>query len=138
MIKFYCLTPQATHLKLNEDWLKNPGLAYEKMTFSEITVHDFELMLSLSDNSFRDILRDTPENIAFIKKINNSNMKLHDAINLILEKPCRLRNPIPLDDKHCVTGFNSDELRIFIPREKRNARLEMMGFNACGGSLWVS
>lgn len=138
MIKFYCLTPHATHLKLNEDWLKNHGLAYEKILHSKITVHDFELMLSLSDNGFRDILRETPENLAFIKKMNNSNMKLHDAINLILEKPCRLRNPILLDDRHCVTGFNSDELRTFIPREKRNARLEMMGFNVWGGSQWVS
>lgn len=139
MIKIYSWTSNATLVRRNETWLTKHGLPFEKILFSKMTVRDFEKLLSLTDNGLADLLKSTLKNKNFIKKMERTGVPLHEVISFLIKHPERLANPITVDEKRLLVGYNEEELRAFIPRNIREAHLKTMGFNVWGGtSQWAS
>ena len=46
-------------------------------------------------------------------------MSLNDLIDFIYKNPSCLKRPIIVDDKKIQVGYNSEEIRTFIPRARR-------------------
>lgn len=81
-------------------------------------------MLSLSDNRFEDIMSSKKKSENPWKKIGLDDRQLDcmstkALISFLNKNPCLLKSPIVFDDKNLVSGFNADEIRVFIPRKQR-------------------
>ena len=46
-------------------------------------------------------------------------MKINDLIKFIQENPSVLKRPIMIDERRFQVGYNSEEIRVFIPKELR-------------------
>ncbi|WP_426423760.1 ArsC/Spx/MgsR family protein [Pediococcus acidilactici] len=53
-------------------------------------------------------------------------MPLSEAVRVLSQKPQLLRRPIIFDDHRLLSGFNQDEIRMFIPREQRVLKMQAM------------
>lgn len=84
------------------------------------TEKDLMKILSLTENGFDDLL--SKRSTAF-KKIEKSyeegTLPSKFIIEVILNNPEMMKFPIIHDDVHLQIGFNSDDIRQFIPRQDR-------------------
>ena len=53
--------------------------------------------------------------------INIEDMTISELISFIKENPSVLKRPIMVDDRKIQVGYNPEEIRVFIPHEKRVA-----------------
>ena len=51
--------------------------------------------------------------------IDIDSMKINDLIKFIQENPSVLKRPIMIDERRFQVGYNSEEIRVFIPKELR-------------------
>ena len=51
--------------------------------------------------------------------IDIDSMKINDLIKFIQENPSVLKRPIMIDERRFLVGYNSEEIRVFIPKELR-------------------
>ncbi|WP_285119996.1 ArsC/Spx/MgsR family protein [Lactococcus petauri] len=92
--------------------MKTHGVKAKRKRINSITRSELIHILSLTDNGFHDILK---------KKWEKNNIQLinfNEGINYILENTDLLRSPIIFDEKKLLIGYNSDEIRVFIPKRK--------------------
>lgn len=81
--------------------------------------------LKLSDNGFEDILKrnlkkiEIDGNVHLIDELSTNQM-----IDMIIMKPLLLKNPILINKKKIIAGFQSNNMGIFIPKEVRKIKLE--------------
>ncbi|MEY8515233.1 ArsC/Spx/MgsR family protein [Lactococcus taiwanensis] len=112
--------------KKAEEWLIRHSLPYRIITPQNITYDLVQEMLSLSENGFEDILlsRTKGQKTWEAVKKNFSEKKLsqmttNELIKCIEKKPCLLKSPIIFNEKCLLSGYNSDEIRAFLPRIQR-------------------
>lgn len=87
----------------------------------QITRADIIKALSITQNGFTDLLKN--RNIATfpldrkLQKIYS--LSFNEGVNFILENPEVLKVPLILESNKLVIGYNSEEMRVFIPRGQR-------------------
>ena len=77
-------------------------------------------MLTKSENGTEDIIS-TRSKIIKEKNVDVESMTIKELIAFIRENPSVLKRPIMVDDRKIQVGYNPEEIRVFIPHEKRVA-----------------
>ncbi len=124
MVTIYT-TPSCSSCRKAKKWLKDFGIEFkEKNIFNvKLTKSDIFDILEYSENGFEDIIS---KRSTYFKEndLDLDDMKTSELVNLIIENPSILRRPILIDEGKMQVGFNSDEIRIFIPDEERQRLMQ--------------
>jgi len=121
MIKIYT-TPSCASCRKAKKWLDDHELKYiEKNIFAQkLTKEEIRLMLSNTENGFDDLISKRSKYL-IEHPIDEDTMKTSELEQLIIDHPSILKRPIIVEDKKLQVGYNEDEIRVFIPRELRDA-----------------
>ena len=91
----------------------------EKNIFSTILrKEELVELLERSENGTDDIISKRSKVIKE-SDVDVEDMSLNELISFIQENPSVLKRPIMLDERRFQVGYNSEEIRAFIPRELR-------------------
>lgn len=119
MIRIYT-APSCASCRKVKAWLKENNIPYiEKNIFSTILrKEELQELLERSENGTDDIISKRSK---IIKEgnIDLDDMTLNELITFIQQNPSVLKRPIILDERRFQVGYNSEEIRAFIPRELR-------------------
>lgn len=87
---------------------------------------DIKNILFLCENGFEDIIipaYKTAKDNKITYDILTDDIETEEMIDTILKYPSMLKYPIIFDDKKILIGYNSEDIRMFLPREYK--RLQM-------------
>ncbi len=136
MIKIYT-SPSCSSCRKAKDFFKKEEIPYQEKNIFVATLNDDELkdMLTKSENGTEDIIS-TRSKIIKEKNIDVESMTIKELIAFIRENPSVLKRPIMVDDRKIQVGYNPEEIRVFIPHEKRVAewsckKSECPTYNSC-------
>ena len=119
MIRIYT-APSCASCRKVKSWLNENQIPYvEKNIFSTL-LKESELreLLERSENGTDDIISKRSK-IIKENDIDIDSMKINDLIKFIQENPSVLKRPIMIDERRFQVGYNSEEIRVFIPKELR-------------------
>jgi regulatory protein spx len=102
-------------------WLEENKIPYKEKNIIGIrlTRDDIIKMLQYSENGFDDIIS-TRSKVFKTTDFNPDDMRFGELADFIIDNPTILKRPIIINDKIMQTGYNSDEIRAFIPRRFRD------------------
>ena len=136
MIKIYT-SPSCSSCRKAKDFFKKEEIPYQEKNIFVATLNDDELkdMLTKSENGTEDIIS-TRSKIIKEKNVDVDSMTIKELISFIRENPSVLKRPIMVDDRKIQVGYNPEEIRVFIPHEKRVAewsckKSECPTYNTC-------
>lgn len=123
MIKIY-VSPSCTSCRKVKKWFEEQKIPYEEKNIFNATLNPDELkeMLEKSENGTEDIIS-LRSKIIKEQKIDFDDMTISQMIEFIRKNPSVLKRPIMMDDKRIQVGYNSEEIRTFIPRARRIAEM---------------
>lgn len=103
-----------------KEWFEKHKIPFiERNIFKNpLTVHELQEVLALTVEGTDEIIA-TRSNIYKDLKLDFDNLSLLELLNLIEKHPGLLRNPIMIDNKKLVIGYNEDDIRKFLPRKIR-------------------
>lgn len=123
MIKIY-YSPSCASCRKVKKWFDDQKIPYEqKDIFShELSAADLKEVISKSENGTDDIISPRSK-IVSENHIDFDEMTVSQLIEFIRKNPSILRRPIIVDDHRIQVGYNSEEIRTFIPRAYRLAEM---------------
>lgn len=126
MIKIYFKSTDASSRKAIQ-WLKNQNLKYEKINWAkeEMTQKDFMKILSLSEKGTQDILAKKSDAYLYLSQYIDD-LLLIEVLELLNCQKSLLRLPVLMDDRHLQIGYNTDNIRQFIPKNVRKLQMETL------------
>ena len=120
MIRIYT-APSCASCRKVKSRLKEHNIAYvEKNIFSTILrKEELRELLERSENGTDDIISKRSK---VIKEgnVDLESMTVNELIQFIQDHPSVLKRPIIMDERRFQVGYNSEEIRAFIPRELRH------------------
>ena len=121
MIKIYT-SPSCSSCRKAKEFFKKEEIPFQEKNIFVATLNDEELkdMLTKSENGTEDIIS-TRSKIIKEKNVDIDSMSIKELIAFIRENPSVLKRPIMVDDRKIQVGYNPEEIRVFIPHEKRVA-----------------
>lgn len=123
VIKIYRSKPSDKRVRQVISWLEKYNLEFELIPKKDITKNTMMSMLELSELGFDDILvpfeKLGANKSKLTKYLDIEKMSTESLIELVVSHPELLRDPITIDEKHLLVGYNVEEIRQFIPREFR-------------------
>lgn len=125
MIKVYYSGLQSSSNIKTIEWFKKRNINFKEIRNKNISKSDLIHILSISDSGFSTILKNNLTSRSILKKKIEQlqYMNFNDCIRFILNTPEVLKSPIVFEDDKLLVGFNTDEIRKFIPpvyRKKNN------------------
>ncbi len=119
MIKIY-VSPSCASCRKVLKWFDEQKIPYEEKNIFAATLNEKELkeILIKSENGTDDIISERSK-IMKEQKIDVDSMTISQLVQFIRENPSVLKRPIMVDDHRIQVGYNSEEIRTFIPREAR-------------------
>ncbi len=120
MLKVYT-SPSCSSCRKVKDWLKNKNIEYIEKNIMSSVLNEKELkeILAKSENGTDDIISKRSK-IIKESKVDVDKMKVPELISFIRANPTILKRPIIVNDRMIQVGYNSEEIRVFIPHELRN------------------
>ena len=120
MIRIYT-APSCASCRKVKAWLKENDLPFVEKNIFSTSLHKEELqeLLARSENGTDDIISKRSKVIKE-QNIDVEDMSVNELISFIKDNPSILKRPIMLDDRRFQVGYNSEEIRAFIPRNLRN------------------
>ncbi len=100
-------------------WLDTFSISYKMKAMRNITREELVKILSLTDNGFEDILIGNGTARAKQVRAFIYRKSFNEAVDFFVGNPEFLRAPIVLDQNKIQVGFIENQMRKFIPREKR-------------------
>lgn len=133
MITIYT-SPSCSSCRKVKKWFDEQKIPYrEKNIFaSTLTEDELKDMLVKSENGTDDIISNRSK-IIKEQNVNIDDMTISELIKFIRENPSVLKRPIMLDDRRMQVGYNSEEIRTFIPRARRIAEMACPHIESCCG-----
>lgn len=121
MIKIYT-APSCSSCRKAKDFFKKEDIPYQEKNIFVNELNEVELkdILTKSENGTDDIISKKSKIIKENKTDINA-MTISELIAFIRANPSVLKRPIMVDDTKMQVGYNSEEIRVFIPHEKRLA-----------------
>lgn len=113
LIKIYYSTRNSSSKKAVE-WFKNKGIAISAKRIQHISKEDLMHVLSMSEQGFTDILKKTGKCNSNIER-----MKFSEGVLFIQNHVELLKLPIIIGKNKLMIGYNSEEIRKFIPKNYR-------------------
>ena len=136
MIKIYT-APSCSSCKKAKAFFKKEEIPYqEKNIFvNELNEKELRDILSKTENGTDDIIS-TRSKVIKESKADIDSMTINELIAFIRKNPSVLKRPIMVDETKVQVGYNSEEIRVFIPHEKRVAewacnKADCPTFNDC-------
>ena len=119
MIRIYT-APSCASCRKVKAWLKENDIPYvEKNIFStNLRKEELQELLARSENGTDDIISKRSKVIKE-QNVDVEDMTVNELITFIQDNPSVLKRPILLDDRRFQVGYNSEEIRAFMPRDLR-------------------
>jgi regulatory protein spx len=119
MIRIYT-SPSCSSCRKVKKWFELQGIPYEERNIFSATLNENELkeMLAKTENGTEDIIS-TRSKIIKEQNLDVENMSISQLVQFIRENPSVLKRPIMVDNRRIQVGYNEEEIRTFIPVEKR-------------------
>lgn len=108
-------------------WFEKYELDILKRQISKITKKDLMILLELSDEGLKDIVKRPIKSSTKVKKALDyiNSLSFDEALDYILSHPHVLQTPIIIHGNNHLIGYNEDEIRKFLPKEYRRHRLKI-------------
>lgn len=108
-------------------WFDEQGIVPEMRVVDHISPSEIKRLLQLTEYGTDEILKRPSRLTAELKNKKAALLELcfKEGIDFLVHHPETLRTPIILDDNKYLIGFNSDEIRKFIPPTSRKVQLHM-------------
>ncbi len=131
MITIYT-SPSCSSCRKVKKWFEEQNIPFrEKNIFaSKLTEEELKDMLIKAENGTDDIVSNRSK-IIKEQHVDIESMKISELVQFIRENPSVLKRPIMLDDRRMQVGYNSEEIRTFIPRARRIAELACPNLDCC-------
>ena len=115
-------SPSCSSCRKAKEFLKEQDIPYTEKNIFVNVLNENELkdILTKTENGTEDIISKKSK-IIKENKTDINNMTIKDLIAFIRENPSVLKRPIIVDETKLQVGYNSEEIRVFIPHEKRMA-----------------
>lgn len=119
MIKiFYSVGCQSSDKAM--DWFKERSIDFEKRKIRSISIKELISLLSLTDKGMEEVLKNKGDSqIEKTKQILSSEMTFEEALIFLKRHPELLRSPILIQKEKYMIGYNSEEIRKFLPQKHR-------------------
>ena len=119
MIKIYT-TPSCSSCRKAKKFFKEENIPFqEKNIFvSDLNENELKDILMKSENGTEDIIS-TRSKIIKENDVDVDNMTISELITFIRNNPSILKRPIMVDESKIQVGYNEEEIRVFIPHERR-------------------
>ena len=119
MIKIYT-TPSCSSCRKAKQFFKEENIPFqEKNIFvSDLNENELKDILMKSENGTEDIIS-TRSKIIKENDVDVDNMTISELITFIRNNPSILKRPIMVDESKIQVGYNEEEIRVFIPHERR-------------------
>lgn len=120
MVNLYTVS-SCSSCKKAKSWFTKHDITFHEKNFNKIplTKKEIKLILQSSENGFEDIIS-TRSRVFKEKNIEIDELTINEACDLLISNPSLLKKPIMLDEKLFLVGYNEDDIRAFIPPEKRD------------------
>ena len=127
MIKIYT-SPSCSSCRKVKKWFKDQDIPYVEKNIFAASLNENELkeILIKSENGTEDIISPRSK-IVKESGVDLESMTIKELINFIRNNPSVLKRPIMVDDHRIQVGYNSEEIRTFIPRARRIAEMACTG-----------
>ncbi|WDA68471.1 Spx/MgsR family RNA polymerase-binding regulatory protein [Lactococcus lactis] len=129
MIKLYFYGSTATSRKAR-NWLIDHKITFKEknITASQLSREDFNHILSLTESGIDDIVS---KRTLIYKELSPiwDELTLNEIFEYIIENPVLLKKPLIFDENKLQIGFNSDDIRMFLPKEFRVAEKNLFSNN---------
>ncbi|MBO5578262.1 MAG: transcriptional regulator Spx [Bacilli bacterium] len=121
MIKIYT-APSCSSCRKAKEFFKKEEIPYQEKNIFVNDLNDKELIeiLTKTENGTEDIIS-TRSKIIKESGTNIDDMTIKELVAFIRKNPSVLKRPIMVDETKVQVGYNSEEIRVFIPHEKRVA-----------------
>ena len=128
MIRIY-VSPSCSSCRKVLKWFDEQEIPYVQINIfaRPLTEDELKDMLMKSENGTEDIIS-TRSKIIKESGVDVESMTVKELLKFIQQNPSILKRPIIVDDRKIQVGYNSDEIRVFIPHIRRLAEW------ACGHS----
>ena len=115
-------SPSCSSCRKAKEFLKEQDIPYTEKNIFVNVLNENELkdILTKTENGTEDIISKKSK-IIKENKADINNMTIKELIAFIRENPSVLKRPIMVDETKLQVGYNSEEIRVFIPHEKRMA-----------------
>lgn len=122
MIKIYT-SPSCSSCRKAKEFFKKEEIPYQEKNILVNVLNEEELrdILAKSENGTDDIIS-TRSKIIKEQNVDVESMTISELIEFIRNNPTVLKRPIMVDDRKIQVGYNPEEIRVFIPHEKRVAQ----------------
>ena len=119
MIRIYT-APSCASCRKVKAWLQENEIPFvEKNIFStNLRKEELQELLARSENGTDDIISKRSKVIKE-QNVDVEDMTVNELITFIQDNPSVLKRPILLDDRRFQVGYNSEEIRAFMPRDLR-------------------
>ena len=119
MIKIYT-TPSCQSCRKAKKFFKEENIPYlEKNIFvTDLNEDELRDILMKSENGTEDIISSRSK-IIKDSGVDIDNMTIKELIAFIRDNPSVLKRPIMVDERKIQVGYNEEEIRVFIPHERR-------------------
>lgn len=117
MIKIYYRSNCGSSRRALE-WFQSYNIEVQKHKITDLNQKDLFTLLKLSDGGIEGIIKKSQNNNFKTnrKLISLMEMTFNDALYFLISHPGLLRTPIIFDDRKCIIGYNSEEIRTFFPK----------------------
>lgn len=124
MIKIY-YSPSCASCRKVKQWFDEQNIPYVGIDIFSKTLkeEDIKEMIVKSIDGTDEIISPRSK-IVTENNIDFDSMTISELISFIKKNPSVLRRPIIVDDRRIQVGYNSEEIRTFIPRLRRMAEEE--------------
>jgi regulatory protein spx len=129
MVRIYT-SPSCSSCRKVKKWFELQGIQYEERNIFSATLNEIELkeMLAKTENGTEDIIS-TRSKIIKEQNLDVENLSISQLVTFIRENPSVLKRPIMVDQRRIQVGYNEEEIRTFIPVNKRQSSFKEKNLN---------
>lgn len=136
MIKIYT-TPSCSSCRKAKQFFSKENIPYleKNILVTDLNENELRDILVKSENGTEDIIS-TRSKIIKESGVDVDNMTINELIQFVRANPSVLKRPIMVDESKIQVGYNEEEIRVFIPHERRVAewsckKEECPAFSSC-------
>lgn len=126
MVKVYYRN-RCTSSKRAIQWLNDYDIDISKKNMQEISNDELVNILSSTNNGISDILRNYKK-FSYYKKLKVDILKemtFNEALDFLKKNTDIIQTPIIIEEKKILIGYNSEQIRMFLPKEYRRSFLDI-------------
>ncbi|WP_341483353.1 ArsC/Spx/MgsR family protein [Lactococcus formosensis] len=107
-------------------WFKNHSITISKAPIAKISKEDIVKTLSMTDKGLEDIVKHPTRSKSETRKgiLHLYELSFNEGLEYLKHNTNLLQTPIVLDDNKLLVGYNSEEIRKYLPQKYRRYHLE--------------